>query len=201
MVKAHSADGMAYWCGYWTLTRTPTEKHASTVVDSQIKRERKIMWIQNTCFDSVQLIVFPPIIHRYSRSALTLQGLAEMKKRKKKKKEEAAMQIYCVKMAPELSVIMCESNNPARYVRQESMNTEKDPALNSCVLEICRHARCGRVSIPGTLSFWPNLSNLVHSRALYSHRGALCVPPILSFPLTSDFFLFLAFSLKSYRRD
>lgn len=93
------------------------------------------------------------------------------------------MQIYCVEMAPELCVIMCESNNPVRYVRQESMNTKKAPALNSCVLEICRHARCGRISIPETLSFWPNLSNLVHSRALYSHRGALCVPPILSFLL------------------
>lgn len=80
------------------------------------------------------------------------------------------------------------------------MNTEKAPALNSRVLEICRLARCGRISIPETLSFWPNLSNLVHSRALYSHRGALCVPPILSFHLTSGF-LFVAFSLKSRGRD
>lgn len=134
------------------------------------------------CFDSVQLIVFPPIIHRHSGSALSQQGLAGMKKGKKIE-EEAAMQICCIKMASERCVIMCESNNPVRYVGQEPMNTKKAPALNSHVLEICRHARCGRISIQETLSFWSNLSNLVHSRALYSHRGALCAPPILSFLL------------------
>lgn len=58
------------------------EKQASALVDSPNKEEKKkIMRIQNLCFDSVQLIAVPPIIHRYSGSALTLQGLAEMEKK------------------------------------------------------------------------------------------------------------------------
>lgn len=86
-------------------------------------------------------------------------------------------------MALELCVIMCESNNPVRYVRHESMNTKISSALNSCVIEKCRHAHCGRISIQETLSFWPNLSNLVHSRTLYLHQGVLSALPILSFLL------------------
>lgn len=103
------------------------------------------------CFDLVQLIVFPLIIH--SRFALTQQGLAESEKKEKKEKEEEAMQICCLKMAPELCVIMCESNNPVRYVRQESMNTKISSALNSCAMEIRRHAHCGRISKRENLSF------------------------------------------------
>lgn len=40
------------------------------------------------------------------------------------------------KKAGELCVIMCRSNNPVRYVSQESMNTKEAPALISRVVEI-----------------------------------------------------------------
>lgn len=106
------------------------------------------------------------------------------------------MQICRVKMAPEQRVIMCESNNPVRNVRQEPVNTKKAPALNSRVLETRRQARCGRISTRENSSFCCNLSDLVQSRALDSLRAALRAPP--EFPLTSDF-LPLVFSLK--RRD
>lgn len=39
------------------------------------------------------------------------------------------MQIYCVKMAPELCVIMCESNNPVRYVRLGIHEYKKGPCF------------------------------------------------------------------------
>lgn len=53
---------------------------------------------------------------------------------------------------------MCQSNNPVRYVSQESMNTKKVLALISCVVEVQEYPLF-EISISKTLSFWSNLSH------------------------------------------
>lgn len=78
------------------------------------------------------------------------------------------MQISQAEIALALWVIVCQSNNPVRYVSQESMNTKKVLALISCVVELQAYPLF-EISISKTLSFWSNLSHLVHSQAFYSH--------------------------------
>lgn len=81
-----------------------------------------------SCFDAARLIIFQPMICNSSSAHCRIY--------QNEKKKAIHANTLGAKKAGELCVIMCRSNNPVRYVSQESMNTKEAPALISRVVEI-----------------------------------------------------------------